>query len=293
MAGFRRGTYAVTALSVASPASILARRLDTLLPEADGAMRAAISGLLSGHVQELVHRNWVEQVQACADHCPRVAAALHLAMSHAPDSGLFLASLGSLITPALLLSLPFHDRPALITILLGHPDMQLREQALDVLGGHSLDCGPLHDACAAWSRRRLVAGLNHLTAINDADRLALQKMLSAGGHAMQEQPAQARPVQARSLGEMLEAASNRQATIILGMRAGVALDIVETALGLRDPAMLVALCWKAGCDPAETLAVQIQLGRIPPDRVMRSRAGNCWPLDPAEMQRQIAILQDI
>ncbi len=73
----------------------------------------------------------------------------------------------------------------------------------------------------------------------------------------------------------------------------MALDVAEAAIGLRDRKMLLSLCWKAGCDPAETVAVQVQLGRIPPDQVLRRDPDESWPLAAAAMEWQIGILQDV
>ena len=134
----------------------------------------------------------------------------------------------------------------------------------------------------------LIAELGHIPALCHTDRLALQDELMASGTEAPREEAEI-----HGLSDALAAAANRRATAILAERAGVSLDVAEVAIALRDPKMLLALCWNAGCDAAEVVAVQVQLGRIPPGQVLRVGAGDCWPLDSVAMQWQIALLQDI
>lgn len=276
-------------------------RLDILLPAFDAAKRETIAALLETHIRRLAVRSWTALVQRCAASLPPPTAdALRLAGSRVPDPDLLMARLGGVITPAVLLSLPFADRTALTAALLAHPDAQMREHTLDALetGELSADspdageawagCQPLRHACIAWSRRMLVAELGHIPTLSHVDRLSLQEELLITG----SEPASDR-MEPHALSEALAMAANRQATIILAERAGVELDIAEMAIALRDPKMLLALCWQAGCEASETLAVQIQLGHIPPDQALRLGVDDQWPLDTAAMQWQIAMLQDI
>ena len=276
----------------------LAARLGVLLPAFDDRLREQVLQVLVDHVRLLVLQSWSGLVERCAGGLsPATAAALLSIASRVPEPDLLLARLDRLVTPAVLLALPFPHRAALGAALLAHPNLHLREQALDALtepdrpepqGGQDRADAALAEACAAWSRRMLIAELGQIPALCHTDRLRLQDELLAGGS-----DAPRDEVEFRTLGAALQASANRRATAILAERAGVSPDVAEVAIALRDPKMLLALCWNAGCDAAEVVAVQVQLGRIPPGQVLRVGAGDCWPLDPVAMQWQIAVLQDI
>ncbi len=262
-------------------------RLDVLLPALDETMRRKVLDALVEQVRLLVLEGWSSLVERCAGGLsPAAAAAVRAIAAQAPEPDLLLARLDRVVTPATLLALPLPDRPALTAALLAHPSLHLREQALDALA-EPADAG-LARACIAWSRRMLIAELGHIPALCHTDRLGLQDELLAGAiDAPRDEPG------VRTLSEALQAAANRRATAILAERAGVTLEVAEVAIALRDPKMLLALCWNAGCDAAEVVAVQVQLGRIPPGQVLRVGPGDGWPLDPVAMQWQIAVLQDI
>lgn len=291
----------------------LAIRLGVLLPAIDEPMRERILHALVEHVQRLLLKSWGELVERCAAGLsPGTAAAVRSIAARVPEPDLLLARLDRVITPAVLLALPLIDQPALTAALLAHPNVQLREQALDALEHHRRDHAPpdrentgatglpgsrsdydpadadLVRACNAWSRRMLIAELGHIPALCHTDRLGLQDELLAGSITVPgDEP------ETSTLIDALQAAANRRATAILAERAGVSLDVAEVAIALRDPKMLLALCWNAGCDAAEVVAVQVQLGRIAPGQVLRVGPGDCWPLDPVAMQWQMAVLQDI
>ncbi len=292
----------------------LAARLGVLLPALDNRLREQVLQVLVDHVRLLVLQSWGDLVERCAGGLsPATAAALLSIASQVPEPDLLLARLDRLVTPPVLLALPFPHHAALTAALLAHPNVQLREHALDALmkpdridlaapegargspvdrpgpqGGYDRADAALVGACAAWSRRMLIAELGHIPALCHTDRLRLQDELLAGSIDAPRDEAEF-----RTLGAALHAAANRRATAILAERAGVSSDVAEVAIALRDPKMLLALCWNAGCDAAEVVAVQVQLGRIPPGQVLRVGAGDCWPLDPVAMQWQIAVLQDI
>lgn len=278
-----------SAASVATGHDPFAARLGVLLPGLDDRLRERILQALVDHIRLLVLRSWSGLLERCARGLsPATAAALLSIASQLPEPDLLLARLDRLVTPAVLLALPFPDRAALTAALLAHPNVHLREQALDALVEPDRANAALVDACAAWSRRMLTAELGHIPALCHTDRLRLQEELLAGSiEAPRDEP------EFRTLGAALQAAANRRATAILAERAGVSCEVAEVAMALRDPRMLLALCWNGGCDAAEVVAVQVQLGRIPPAQVLRVEAGDSWPLDPMAMQWQIAVLQDI
>ncbi len=265
----------------------LGERLRMLLPGADAALRATLAQLLTEHVRLQLLQSWHALLQhVAASLTPAGAAALRAATWRVPEPGLLLARLEDAIDPGVLLAVPVVNRAGLTRTLLGHPDAQLRERTLDALQQPAAAGAALRAACDAWSRRILVAELGRIAALNHVDRLRLQEELTA---ASGDRTADA----SSNLTTALQAAAHRGATAILAARAGVALDVAEAAIALRDRKMLLSLCWKAGCDAAETLAVQVQLGRIPPDRALRRGADDSWPLAAAAMQWQIGILQDV
>ena len=290
------------AMSTITGGNPLAARLHALLPGADGPLRERVLQALVEHVRLLMLESWTGLVERCAGRldagpsAPSATALVRSIASRMPEPDLLLLRLDPFVTPALLLALPSADRPALRAALLAHPRVHLREQTLDALrqGRHREDHpgdradAALVRACAAWSRRMLIAELGHLPALCHTDRLALQDELLDGGTDAPRDEAEI-----YGLGEALAASANRRATAILAERAGVSLDVAEVAIALRDPKMLLALCWHAGCDAAEVVAVQVQLGRIPPNQVLRIGPGDGWPLDAVAMRWQIAILQDI
>ena len=265
----------------------LAGRLRTLLPGADAAWRATVAHLLTEHVRLQVLQSWhglVQQVAGCL--APTGAAALRAVAWRVPEPEPLLSRLGGVIDPGTLLSLPMVDRDRLTRVLLAHPDPQLRECTLDALQASEPGGAALRAACGTWSRRMLMAELGRMPALNHVDRLRLQEELTVSAADGISDPA-------TSLGAALQAAAHRSATAILATRAGVALDVAEAAIGLRDRKMLLSLCWKAGGDAAETLAVQVQLGRIAPDQVLRRGSDESWPLGETAMEWQVGILQDV
>ncbi len=268
--------------------SPLDARLAVLLPAFDDAMRAPVAQAVVAQVQRLVLDNWRELLQRCARGLPPgPAASVRSTAFRTPEPDLLMARLHGVVTPAVLLSLRSIGQVALTAELLAHPDVRLREQALDAMVRPGTGCEPLDRACAAWSRRMLIAELGHAAALSHTDRLGLQDELLADRDPSSDEP------DIQTLGEALRVAANRTATMILAERAGVALDIAEAAIALRDPRMLLALCWNAKCSPAEALAVQVQLGRIPPGEALRIGPSDRWPLDSDALQWQIGVLQDI
>ncbi len=270
----------------------LGERLRTLLPGTDAAWRATVAQKLTEHVRLQVLQSWhglVQQVAGCL--APSSAAALRAAAWRVPEPDLLLARLDGVIDPGALLSLPIAEHGRLTRALLANPEPQLRERTLDALqaaasGGAAPGGAALRAACSAWSRRMLMAELGRIPALNHVDRLRLQEELAVPA-------ADTIPDSPPGLTAALQAAAHRSATAILAARAGVALDVAEAAIGLRDRKMLLSLCWKADCDAAETVAVQVQLGRVAPDQVLRRGSDESWPLAEAAMQWQIGILQDV
>jgi hypothetical protein len=262
-----------------------------LLPSADPGMRDLVAQALASQVRRLALESWANLLRHCAESLPEdPAAALGAAAREGPEPDLLMTRLDGVITPGLLLSLPIADRTALEAALLAHGDAQVREQTLDALHQPGTGCEPLRGACTAWSMRMLVAELGRVPGLSHSNRLRLQDQLLAlarGGDGPSDR------TETRTLREALRGGTDRLALEILAERAGLKPESAETAAALRDPRMLAALCWRAGCDPEETVAVQVQLGRIPPDQVMHPDPDGRWPLDTARMQWHIAMLEEL
>lgn len=251
-------------------------RLAVLLPslvETEPVARALVL-----QVRRLVSDSLQHLAQACAAELPAAEAGmLQAALRGLPEPDLLLPLLGAAITPAVLLRLELPDRasPAEATLseaslaeaMLLHPDLSVREQTLDALTGCSRGSEPLAAACQAWAGRTLASVLSRLSSVSHATRLALQERVLGDAR---ERPGDAPPSPgpAVSLRQALLQADDRACCLILSERAGVAMGLTEAAAAQRDARTLLSLCGKAGCTPEETLAVQVQLGRIRPDRAL-------------------------
>ncbi len=190
-------------------------------------------------------------------------------MRELPEPDLLLPLLGTAITPAVLLCLELPGKEALAEAMLVHPEVSVREQTLDALGGDTAGCEPLAQACQAWARRTLVSVLGRLSGVSHAARLSLQeRLLGDAGELFADALPSAGCVP--SLEQALLHAEDRVCCQILAERAGVAPTSIETAMAQRDARTLLLFCRKAGCTAAQTLAVQVRLGRIRPDRALRA-----------------------
>ena len=79
---------------------------------------------------------------------------------------------------------------------------------------------------------------------------------------------------------------------ILAQAASVQLAVVRRAARLRHRAGLVALVWQAGFSMQAAGPVQVALGGIAPEEVLRARPGGGFPLPAVTMRWQIAMLSD-
>ena len=256
--------------------------LSALLPGCDKTRQDRIAQALTEHIGKLVACCWSNLLGSCACLLPQEAAKLlDTAACAPPHTGSLLPLLYDLVTPALLLSLETAESGAVADAMLGHEELCVKERTLDTLlpGVHGSEA--LIAVCEDWSRRMLTAWLDRLDCLSHSQRLSLREWLVAGA----EKPGPER-MRAGDLREALRLAADGQASRILAERAGIVPAIVDAAALRHDAKLLVSLCWSAGCDASETIAVQIQLGRVRPDAVLHV-AGACWPLPTAAMQWRI------
>ena len=69
----------------------------------------------------------------------------------------------------------------------------------------------------------------------------------------------------------------------IAIQAGVSAAVVEKAVKLRKPKMLVALCWKAHLSMRFAVKVQQHLARIMPPKLIHARNGVDYPMKEPEM----------
>ncbi len=253
-------------------------RLQMLLVGVDAAGREPIAQALEQLLQELPARCWTTLLSDCASILAGDAAsALRAAATAMPDTTQLRSRLPALVSPSVLLDLPGLDRAEIIAVLLSHPDLATREQTLDALGRPAEVGDALTGACAAWSRRMLIAGLGELDTIPHTDRLKLQEQLLA-----EALETVAEPPRPDSLAVALRQADDDAAALILAERAETAPATMQTAMRRRDGRMLLTLCRQADCTAPETLAVLVQLGRLRPDDALRRVQGWGSAPSPAE-----------
>lgn len=77
---------------------------------------------------------------------------------------------------------------------------------------------------------------------------------------------------------------------MLALKASVAAEVVERAVALRSPKGLIALAWRAGLSMRSAQALQIVLGRLPPDQIIAARPGAVFPMSQQEMRWQLEFM---
>ena len=77
---------------------------------------------------------------------------------------------------------------------------------------------------------------------------------------------------------------------MLALKASVAAEVVERAIALRSPKGLIALAWRAGLSMQVAQALQIVLGRLPPEQIIAARLGGVFPMSQQEMRWQLEFM---
>ena len=273
-------------------------RIATLLPSLDDARRAPVAEAVALHVDAQIRTCWETLLDDCAGALPaEIFAALRTTIGGPPDTAALLARLAALITPATLLRAATSDSPRLIHDLLSHPDAAQRERAVDALAHHHDSDTEFVRALDSWSRRLLLFALDGARMLSHSERMRLRERLVAERLEIGTAPpscyvphdlSESRDLPGGLRAALGEAADDR-AAMILAARAEVPHGLVKAAMRRRDAGMLLSICWRAGCDPEETLAVQIQLGRIKPSDAWHPAAISGWPMQVAAMQWRLAV----
>ena len=263
-------------------------RIATLLPSLDDARRASIAEAVALHVDAQIRTCWETLLDDCAGVLPaEVFATLRTTIGGPPDTAALLARVAALITAATLLRAATSDNPRLIHDLVSHPDPAQRERAVDALTCHPDSDTEFVCALDSWSRRMLLFAVDSARMLSHSDRMRLRERLVA--ERLETNTAPSSCDLPGDLRAALGDAADDRAAMILAARAEVPPGLVKTAMRRRDAGMLLSICWKAGCGPEETLAVQIQLGRIKPRDALHPAVVGGWPMQLAAMQWRLAI----
>ncbi|WP_428485785.1 DUF2336 domain-containing protein [Rhodopila sp.] len=206
-----------------------------------------------------------------------------------------------------------------VAALLANPSAQIMEATLDALVARAetevalqdpLVRRPILPAHVARALSEIVT--THLLAVlsarDDLDaglardlRDRLKQSTAAARPASADQTAQVVLAQAtalRDVGQLNDAAFIAAARrgdsgllcTMLAMKAGVALPVIERAAALRSAKGLIALAWKANLSMPVAQALQVVLGRLPPDAVIHARPGGGYPMTTHEMRWQLEFM---
>ncbi len=77
---------------------------------------------------------------------------------------------------------------------------------------------------------------------------------------------------------------------MLALRSNVPAEVVDRAMALRTSKGLTALAWRGSLSMQVAQALQIVLGRLPPDQVITAHPGGGYPLSQQEMRWQLEFL---
>jgi hypothetical protein len=307
----------------------LARRVGTLAPGVAGSVQDRLTRITGAVLTRLVEDAAVEVRTALAQAVAELAdAPRELILRPARDTALPVAEpilkLSPLLTEADLLAL-VADPPAPFTRRLVATRPQLPEPVAEAVAV-SPDAPAIAALLANGSAAIREATLDRLVAGAEAEpswQAALVRRPSLPAHVARALGAMlaahllevlaARPDLPEGMAETLrdriaarfeDAAPSMEAAReaartgdretlleLLGAATGLPPGRVEAALAMRNPRVIVALCWRAGWTAELAEQVQPALGVVPP-KVIRQNVEASWTLSPSEMQWQIEMLEE-
>lgn len=209
---------------------------------------------------------------------------------------------------------------AAIRALLANQTAQIREATLDALAAHSeeqtewqapLVHRPYLPPRAQRMLSEIVTGhlLETLAARGDLDPSVARALRSTLELARPEPPSvtsveegsrlalaharaldQAGKLDDEALLDALRRNAAREATAMFAIKADVPAAVIERACALRSAKGIVALAWKGGLTVQTAGALQIALGHLAPDQVLRPGHDGTFPLSEDEMRWQLAFL---
>ena len=211
--------------------------------------------------------------------------------------------------------------PAAIAALLANGSAAIREATLDALVASAADHTSWHAPLVR--RPRLSAGaaraLSDMVATQLLDELTRRADLApeVAGDLKSRLDARLRPAAANAdaripassrrwpnarrlfddgalnetvLLEAVQRGEARTVTALLAVAAGMSAAAVDRAARLRSAKCLVSLVWKAGFTMRAAGPVQVLLGRLAPNVILRATGGHGFPLAAEEMRWQIEFL---
>lgn len=95
-------------------------------------------------------------------------------------------------------------------------------------------------------------------------------------------------------GRFLRSARHGERTIcaeILAELTSLSLPAIQQAIAMRSAKAIISLCWQAGFGKETADFAQVVLAGLPPSKVLSESGGSDWPLTPAEMNWQLALLE--
>ncbi len=210
--------------------------------------------------------------------------------------------------------------PVAIGALLSNNTAQIREATLDALAAQSEEYtdwqAPLVHRPSLPPRAQrmlseIVTGnlLKALAARSDLHPKVAQELCASLGRKQSPAPAapatkdrsqaalayardlnQAGKLDDRVLVDTLRRNAREEATAMLAVKAGVPVQVIERACGLRSAKAIVSLGWKAGFSVHTTMVLQATLAQLAPDMIMRPSEGGAFAITEDEMRWQLAFL---
>jgi uncharacterized protein (DUF2336 family) len=209
---------------------------------------------------------------------------------------------------------------AAIRALLANPTAQIREATLDALAAQSeeqtdwqapLVNRPHLPPRAQRMLSEIVTGhlLETLAARSDLDPKVAQTLRAAleqgrpnpaatssadDGARLADTQAQALKqagkIDDEAILEALRRNADQEATAMLAAKAEVPVAVIERACALRSAKGIVSLAWKAGLTVQTSVVLQVALGHLTPDLVLRPKQDDAFPLSEDEMRWQLGFL---
>ena len=188
--------------------------------------------------------------------------------------------------------------PEAITALLGNPSAAIREATLDALisnsARHVAWQGPLvrrphlppkaARALAEIVTEELLAALMSRPDL-DPHLAEMLRVRMLNLPRQEPEAPEANFLRSLSQGERPACAA------VLASATGLPMPAIQRAIAMRSAKAVVSLCWQAGFSKKTAEFAQVALAGLPPGSTLGQVGGAEWPLTPAEMNWQLALLE--
>jgi uncharacterized protein (DUF2336 family) len=208
-----------------------------------------------------------------------------------------------------------HADTAAVVALLSNRSATIREATLDSLIGRAGDHPDWHEplVCRPSLPGRAIRALSLIVArsllevlINRDDipsSLAIELRGQVAQSMAESHPSTEAEIlysvrQLNAAGKLNEAAliqaasagDARQTGVILAVASGVTLELIDRAVSLRSPKVLISLVHRAGYSMQAATLVQYVLGRLNPGERLAAKPGGAFPLSVDEMAWHMELL---